>query len=258
MATPSIAKLLREDGKDAAQRGEGTSRLETRLENDAARAESSGNEWLAACADGSVSLMEGEPNAAALVKPGETELDKLRQVRIAQMKARASERQAWLARGHGAYASIDGDAAFISAANEHERLVCHVASETLESRMLHAHLRAISRVHLETYFCTLDASRAPMMLAMVEMGRLPAVLLARDGKVVQQLVGVDRSFTTEGLAYELASHGLIINFEEGANYAEPPSGGCTAATAGRADAARARGYRPADHELDHSSDDLSD
>ena len=254
MATPSIAKLLREDGKDAEQRGEGTSRLETRLEADAARAESSGNEWLAACADGSVSLMEGEPNAAALTGPGETDLDKLRNLRIAQMKARASARQAWLARGHGAYATLDGDAAFISAANEHERVVCHVASETVESRMLHAHLRAMCRVHIETYFCTLDASRAPMMLAMVEMGKLPAVLLARDGKVVQQLVGVDRSFTTEGLAYELASHGMVLNFEEGANYADPPAGGCTAATAGRADAARAAAY----HDLDHSSDDLSD
>ena len=52
------------------------------------------------------------------------------------------------------------------------------------------------------------------MLSMVTLADLPALLLCRDGKVVDQLVGVDRSFTTEGVAYELGERGLV-DFEEG-------------------------------------------
>ena len=45
-----------------------------------------------------------------------------------------------------------------------------------------------------------------------------ALLLCRDGKVVDQLVGVDRSFTTEGVAYE---HGRRLKISETLRY--PPS-----------------------------------
>ena len=45
-----------------------------------------------------------------------------------------------------------------------------------------------------------------MMLAMVALERLPALLLGQDGKVVEQLTGIDRSFTVESLAYELGEH----------------------------------------------------
>ena len=33
---------------------------------------------------------------------------------------------------------------------------------------------------------------------------MPALLLCRDGRVIGQLTGVDRSFTAEGVAFELA------------------------------------------------------
>lgn len=61
-------------------------------------------------------------------------------------------------------------------------------------------------MHLETYFCWLDVEAAPTMLAMVALERLPALLLAQHGKVVEQLTGIDRSFTIESLAYELGEH----------------------------------------------------
>lgn len=229
----SIAGALREETWDADRRGEGTSRIETRLDGEAqARDKADESEWLAATADGGVAVMPGEPNAAALAQPGETEFDALRKLRLAHMKARAAERQAWLQKGHGAYAELTNDAHFLKAASERPRMVCHLSTASLDSQLLHHHMRALCETHLETFFCSLPAESAPMMLNMVELERLPALLLCRDGKVVHQLVGVDRTFTTEGVAYELGEQKLL-NFEEGVRYGRS-AGGCTAGTAARA------------------------
>ena len=48
-------------------------------------------------------------------------------------------------------------------------------------------------------------------------------------KVVDKLQGLDRTFTTEGIAYELGQHGLL-DFEEGTHYASAGNG-CTTQTA---------------------------
>ena len=110
-------------------------------------------------------------------------------------------------------------------------------------------MRALCQVHVETYFCYLDPSSAPVMMGMVEVGRLPALLLCKNGQVVDHLHGLDRSFTTEGVAYELGQRGMV-EFEEGVVYGGKGVGsaGCTTATANR---------RPADDASD-DDDDLSD
>ena len=234
----------REDTFGADRRGEDTSRLETRLESamegineednpmlaksiKAAQAadESAKGEWLAACADGGVKKMQGEPDAAALLRPApeDNAIDALRKRRLAQMKARAAQKQAWLALGHGVYAPLADEADFLKKIPDHARAVCHLfAAGKMDSELLRHHMRALSAVHLETYFCELDAEKAPFMLSMVTLADLPALLLCRDGKVVDQLVGVDRSFTTEGVAYELGERGLV-DFEEGTSY-DPRAG----------------------------------
>ena len=234
----------REDTFGAGRRGEDTSRLETRLESamegineednpmlaksiKAAQAadESAKGEWLAACADGGVKKMQGEPDAAALLRPApeDNAIDALRKRRLAQMKARAAQKQAWLALGHGVYAPLADEADFLKKIPDHARAVCHLfAAGKMDSELLRHHMRALSAVHLETYFCELDAEKAPFMLSMVTLADLPALLLCRDGKVVDQLVGVDRTFTTEGVAYELGERGLV-DFEEGTSY-DPRAG----------------------------------
>merc|ERR1712228_716782 len=100
---------------------------------------------------------------------------------------------------------------------------------SLDCELLNRHMRALCRAHLETYFCWLSAESAPTMMAMVKLSQLPALLLCRDGKVVEQLAGIDRSFTTEGIAYELSQHQLLF-FEEGVQYTQS-TGGATTVTA---------------------------
>eukprot|EP00316_Scyphosphaera_apsteinii_P010009 CAMPEP_0119308570 /NCGR_PEP_ID=MMETSP1333-20130426/11538_1 /TAXON_ID=418940 /ORGANISM="Scyphosphaera apsteinii, Strain RCC1455" /LENGTH=249 /DNA_ID=CAMNT_0007312377 /DNA_START=20 /DNA_END=769 /DNA_ORIENTATION=- len=223
----------REDTWDPKRRGEDTSKIETRWAKENADEVGTGQEWLAATADGNVKVMPGEPNAAALDRgtPGETELDRLRRLRMAQMKQRAAERQQWLKKGHGQYAELASEAVFLAVIPDHPRVVCHLTTSSLDCELLHRHMRALCKIHLETYFCWLNAECAPMMLKMVKLSQLPALLLCRDGKVVEQLGSIDRSFTTEGVAYELSQHQLLF-FEEGVNYTQS-AGGATTATANR-------------------------
>ena len=103
----------------------------------------------------------------------------------------------------------------------------------------------LAHVHVESYFCWLDPESAPVMMQMVDVGELPALLLAKNGQVVERLPGLERSFTTEGVAFELAQQGMV-DFEDGTKYARP-AGGCTTATANTGGAIS-----------DHSDDDISD
>ena len=97
------------------------------------------------------------------------------------------------------------------------------------------------------------------------------LVLSKEGKVVHCLHGLDRSFTSEGVAYELAQHNLV-DFEEGIVYGKSGAG-CTTATANRtsslprspprSQAARRRGDDDDDDDDDNfddsgaESDDLS-
>ena len=249
-------RLNGEDNYDATRRGEDTSKLEARLESqmeglhaedhpqlvgmiksaqqaEEAAAEEVQQEWLAAQADGTVKRMQGEVDVKKIVpQESENEIDALRKLRLAQMKGAAEMRKRYLDNGHGVYEQLDREAKFLEALPKHERAVCALCAEgSMDGQMLHVHLRSLCTVHVETYFCWLDPETAPVMMSMVDVGRLPALLLCKGGKVVEQLHGLDRSFTTEGVAYELGQHGLI-DFEEGTHY-NKVKGGCTTATANR-------------------------
>ena len=228
--TMSNTRNCGEDKYDASRRGEGTSRMETKLDSlmeglhaedhpelvqtikTAQAAEEEAQEevnkaWLAARADGSVARMEGEITAARLVTPADSDndIEALRKLRLAQMRSRAEQRKLWLERGHGKYEQLQQESSFLEALPKHERAVCALCpAGSMDGELLHAHLRALASVHVETYFCWLDPDCAPVMMGMVDMGRMPALLLISGGKVVQCLHGLDRSFTTEGVGAHIS------------------------------------------------------
>ena len=228
----SILSCLNEDLWNSERRGEGTSKLEQRLDEENSAYEQ--GDWLAATQDGGVKVMKGDPCAAAIAPsaPGETDIDQLRKLRIAQMKEQSAKKQMWLDKGHGGYYQLESEAAFLQRLPNHEKLVCALVTDSLDCRLVHQHLLALAKVHLETFFCSLRAETAPMMQEMVKLDQLPTLLLCSAGKVIHQLPGIDRSFTAEGVAYELSQHGLV-DFEEGVNYSWS-AGGCTTATIERA------------------------
>lgn len=274
-------RLNGEDNYTATRRGEDTSRMEAKLESQmeglhaedhpdlmktiktAQEAEEKAQEevdeanqkWLAAQADGTVKAMQGAVDVKKIVPQEEdNEIDALRKLRLAQMRGRAEARKHWLAKGHGTYVRLEQESSFLQKLPEHERAVCAIcAAGSMDGEMLHAHLRALCQVHVETFFCHLDPETAPVMMGMVDVGRLPALLLCKDGKVVHCLHGLDRSFTTEGVAYELGQHNLV-DFEEGIVYGKGGAG-CTTATANRTVMQRSPPRRAAKRDDDDDDDD---
>lgn len=264
-----------EDNYGATQRGEDTSRLEAKLESQmeglhaedhpdllktiktaqeghAAQEEAAHQEWLAAQADGTVKKMEGEVDIKKIVPVGsDNDIEALRKLRLAQMKGRAQARQEWLARGHGQYVRLEQESSFLEELARHERLVCALApSGSIDGELLHKHMKQICAVHVETYFCWLDPEKAPVMMGMVDVGRLPALLLCSGGKVVHHLDGLDRSFTTEGIAYELGQQKLV-DFEDGIHYGKA---GNSVTSMGKSAAMRHEQQRR--QPLDDDEDDL--
>lgn len=250
-------RLNGEDKYTAVQRGEDTSRIETKLESQleglhaedhpdlvqtiktaqegqAQQEEAAHQEWLAARADGTVERMHGEVDVKKIVPAAnDNDIEALRKLRLAQMKGRAAARQEWLARGHGKYARLEQESSFLEELPRHERVVCALTPEgSIDAELLHTHMKQLCHVHVETYFCWLRPEQAPVMMGMVNVGAMPALLLCKEGKVVHHLDGLDRSFTTEGLAYELGEHGLV-DFDEGMHYGKVGNA-VTTATAGRA------------------------
>ena len=271
-------RLNGEDKYTASQRGEDTSRLESKLESQlegmhaedhpdlvatiktaqegqAAQDEAAHQEWLAARADGSVERMKGEVDVKKIIpSQNDNDIEALRKLRLAQMKGRAQARQEWLKRGHGQYARLEQESSFLEELPKHERVVCALTPEgSLDADLLHTHMKRLCQVHVETYFCWLLPEQAPVMMGMVDVGRLPALLLCKEGKVVHHLDGLDRSFTTEGLAYELGEHQLV-DFQEGMHYGKVGNA-VTTASAARGQQYRERGNDDDDSESDG---DISD
>lgn len=138
--------VTREDTYTSEQRGEHTSRLETRL--DASSAEVPADSWLAAGADGDVKVKSGPITRARLDIPqdGDNEIECLRKLRLAQMKGAAMQRQHWLSLGHGNYVQLESEAKFLKMIEEHPRVVCHLCvANSIDAEMMHVRLKVRSR-----------------------------------------------------------------------------------------------------------------
>ena len=272
-----------EDKYTASERGEDTSRIESKLESqmeglhaedhpdlvqtiktatEAAelqkeQADEAHQKWLAANSRGGVDIKNGpiDVNKMDSRNTEDNEIDALRKLRLAQMRGRAAERAQWVAKGHGKYEKLEQESSFLEALPKHERAICALCGpNSFDGELLHSHMRALSHVHVESYFCWLDPESAPVMMAMVDVGQLPALLLAKNGQVVHQLHGIDRTFTAEGVAYELGTHGLV-DFEEGTHYAKVGNA-CT--TASQAKQQQQQQRHNFDDDDDDDSEDIDD
>lgn len=205
----------REDTFGNRQRGEETSRLETRLdaepepqgefgssvmeglhaednpqmtasiksaqrmgEADTQAADATRKEYLAASADGSVRRLQGDPDYRAIMPHEEDNTwDVLKKKRLAELKVAAAQKQAWREMGHGAYAPLESEARFLQELPRHERAVCHLFQPgDVDGEMLHAHMRKLCAAHLET--CAPPRHTARLLCAW----RVPAVCVGRAGR----------------------------------------------------------------------------
>lgn len=185
----------------------------------------------------------------------DTELEKLRERRLAGWKAAAAQRAQWLSNGHGVYTrdlvcgggqgrqqSTDVANSFFDICAKSDQLVVHFhRASTRSCDVFHRALDTLAPTHPETRFVGInvegcDDSRgsgsgvgAKFLVERLGIVVMPTLLLVKDRKVVHQVRGFDElggreEFSASELAYVLGGHGALTRRDEEMN-CSPGSGG---------------------------------
>lgn len=174
-----------------------------------------------------------------LLNSTDSELDALRERRLAQMKKVQEQRQKWISMGHGKYTELcegGGDTAneFFEASKKSKKMVIHFHRPATRScDKFHAYLEKLAVKHLETRFIKISVdsveedgatgSGASYLVEKLGIVVMPTLIIVKDRKVEHHIRGFDElggheDFSIEALEYVLGLYGGI-NQSEGA---EPP------------------------------------
>ena len=103
----------------------------------------------------------------ALLNSTDSELDILRERRLAQMKKAQEQKAKWRAQGHGEYTALgegqhgaDTAKEFFDATKKSERMVVHFHRPSTRScDVFHKHLEKLAAKHLETRFVKINVDQ---------------------------------------------------------------------------------------------------
>ncbi|OQR91362.1 hypothetical protein ACHHYP_04760 [Achlya hypogyna] len=145
----------------------------------------------------------------------EDDLEKLRERRLAQLKAASSQTQKWKDAGHGTYSELSTQQEFFDVIKASECVVLHFYSATnAYCPVLDKHLKTIAEGHLETKFCRMNAEKADYLVQKLGIWMIPCVALIKNKSVVHMLEGLDElggtdQFSTHFLAYFLSTKKVL-------------------------------------------------
>lgn len=157
-----------------------------------------------------------------------SDLEAIRQQRIAEMKQRAKQKQEWLATGHGEYTEIDGEKEFFTVCNKSDNVICHFyRNDTPRCRIVDMHLKTIAKKHVETRVVKLDVERAPFLTGRLKIRIIPTIALVKNNKTKDFIVGFTDlgnrdDFSTEMLEWRIARSEVI---EYSGDLLTPPDAG---------------------------------
>lgn len=144
-----------------------------------------------------------------------SDLEAIRQQRIAEMKQRAKQKQEWMANGHGEYTEIDNEKEFFAVCNKSENVVCHFyRNDTPRCRIVDMHLKILAKRHVETRFVKLDVERAPFLTGRLKIRVIPTIGLVKTNKTKDFIVGFTDlgnrdDFSTDMLEWRIAKADVI-------------------------------------------------
>ncbi|EQC38113.1 hypothetical protein SDRG_04543 [Saprolegnia diclina VS20] len=145
----------------------------------------------------------------------EDDLDRLRERRLQQIKAAATQMQKWKDAGHGEYTELSTQQEFFDVIKASECVILHFYSATnAHCPLLDKHLRALAESHLETKFCRMNAEKADYLVQKLGIWMIPCVALIKNKSVVHMLEGLDElggttEFSTHFLAYFLSTKKVL-------------------------------------------------
>mmetsp|Transcript_3996 Transcript_3996/g.4607 ORF Transcript_3996/g.4607 Transcript_3996/m.4607 type:complete len:256 (-) Transcript_3996:202-969(-) len=164
----------------------------------------------------------------ALLDANDSELEILRERRIAQMKKAQEKRQQWKAQGHGEYKSIgegqhgaDTAKEFFEASKVSDRMIVHFhRPSTRLCDVFHSHMEKLAPRHLETRFVKINVDQcaedgggggANYLVDKLGIVVMPTIVIIKDRKAVHHLRGFDElggseDFSTEAFEWVLGAH----------------------------------------------------
>lgn len=143
------------------------------------------------------------------------EMEELREKRLEQLKKYEQQKREWLHKGHGQYNEIPGDKEFFAETRDCPRLVCHFYRDsTFRCKIVDKHLALLAPKHIETKFLKVNAERCHFLIEKLNVRILPTILLVKDGKFVDRIIGFDDlgghdEFSTEMMEWRIARAGVI-------------------------------------------------
>uniref|UniRef100_A0A7S0SY16 Thioredoxin domain-containing protein n=1 Tax=Mantoniella antarctica TaxID=81844 RepID=A0A7S0SY16_9CHLO len=149
------------------------------------------------------------------------DLENIRRKRMEAMKGDQDKRKKWLAAGHGELRDLADEKEFFSQMKGEKMMVCHFYRNNWPCKVMDMHLTMLSKKHLETKFCKIDAEKSPFLTERLKIWMLPTLALVSNSKVVDYVVGFDDlggsdDFPTEHLRCLLANKSMLT-YEGGDN-----------------------------------------
>lgn len=116
-------------------------------------------------------------------------LDAIRQQRLQEIKQQQQKQAENIAKGHGSYRYITQDE-FLPECTGSDFVLVHFYHSDFETcEIMHHHLQKMATKHLNVKFVKIDAQKAPFFVAKLQVRVMPTLLLFRDGKTVERLLG---------------------------------------------------------------------
>jgi hypothetical protein len=175
----------------------------------------------------------------SLLDANDSELEKLRERRLQQMKAAADQKRKWIENGHGSYTELEGHQhggdvakAFFDAAKTSNKMVVHFHRPTTRScDVFHRALSELAPRHPETKFVKINVEGcddvresgsgvgAKYLVEKLGIVVMPTLLFVKDRKAQHQLRGFEElggseEFSVNELAYVLAGHGALTKRDD--------------------------------------------
>lgn len=120
----------------------------------------------------------------------DTELDMIRQKRLAQMRAQQTTIAKHKALGHGEVRTISQDQFLPECTGDSEWVAVHFYHKEFERcKIMDHHLKIVAPAHLECKFLRMDAEMAPFFVSKLNIKTLPTLIVFREGKAVDKLMG---------------------------------------------------------------------
>lgn len=127
-----------------------------------------------------------------LLEDNDPELDSIRERRLREMRESQMKHAENLAKGHGQYRTILQDEFLPECTGSSEWVAIHFFHNEFERcKILDHHLKIIATNAISCKFLRIDAEKAPFFVDKLKIKTLPTLLVFRDGKAVDRLMGFE-------------------------------------------------------------------